>query len=261
MPPANSCQRTSSNPARTIAPASSGGSGNRLTDAGRYPYAAPSRPSSVAQQWHDAIEPELVETAQVTGRRDLQDDDATARAHHPRHLGDAAVQIADVADAEGDRRAVELVVGERQRKRVGLRRTRRARPAPLPSLAARSSMFSAKSTPTARPLGVTRRDSANARSPVPVHTSSADFARRDVGGGGGGLTPAPIQAGGHDAIEQVVAWRDTVEHRLHLRRRETPRALLARRRVAHGRTSAGFVGPDMSASSPQRASSPCGTPR
>ena len=261
MPPANSCQRTSSKPARAIARRQLRRLRKALDRRRQVPVRGAVATEQLAQQWHDAIEPEPVEAAQVTGRRDLQDDDATARAHHPRHLGDAAVQIADVADAEGDRRTVELVVGERQRERVGLDELDGL--APLRRLRAGTVQHVLREIDADRPpaRGDPPRQREREVAGAGAHVERR-LARRDVGGGGRGLAPAPIQAGGHHAIEQVVAWRDAVEHRLDLRRREAPRALLARRRT---RSRAHLRGIRRSRHVPRprpsAPSSPCGTPR
>src|SRR5206468_2637025 len=64
---------------------------------------------------------EAVEVAQEALRpRDLEDGKAAARAEHPPQLAQPSPEVFDVADAEADRRGVELAVREREREQIAL---------------------------------------------------------------------------------------------------------------------------------------------
>ena len=101
-----------------------------------------------------------VDSGGFVRRRDLEHDDAAARAHDARHLGQPAVEVGEVARAEADRRGVEA------------RRPRRAASSALPHSqrsAGRLARGRASSIPSEKSepdhLAARRRRGAPARSP------------------------------------------------------------------------------------------------
>src|ERR1700761_3248657 len=74
-----------------------------------------------AEQRHDAVEPEREEGRERRPRRlgDLEDDQPPAPLQHPRHLAQTAVEVGEVAGAEGDRDRVEALPVVGQLERVG----------------------------------------------------------------------------------------------------------------------------------------------
>ena len=103
---------------------------------------------------------------------DLEDDQAAAWFQDPRHFGEAAAEIGQIARAEPDRHRVEAPIAVGQLERV--RPAELDRQALLTALRrARSSIGSEKSQPTTRPSGPIRLRSSRARSPVPQQTSRA----------------------------------------------------------------------------------------
>ena len=117
----------------------------------------------------------------------------------------------EVAQAERDRRSVELGVACREREgvagdeleldHVAVASRRRARPSPAE-----------RSTPSTRPNGPTRSASAAASLPVPQATSIAEPALATPVAATAAVAPAPVRAEGHDRVQAVVDGRDLVEH-------------------------------------------------
>ena len=170
MPPAVRIQRTSSSPAACHPRRQRLGRREAL-DRARQVGVGVGVAGDLAERRHDPVEPDREERRQrrPLRHRDLEHDDAPARPHDARHLGQPAVEVGEVARAEADGGGVEAVVRVRQLERI------RPLPAHRGGLRARatSSIGSEKSDPTTVPGGPTRRASSTARSPVPLATSSA----------------------------------------------------------------------------------------
>ena len=157
------------------------------------------------------------------GVRELQHDQAAAGPQHAAHLREGAGDVADVADAErrpGRRRR------PRRARAAPARRRRRGRPAPTglrrPASRPRArACGSDMSRPTPR-VPASRRSASMRRSAVPVQRS-----RTRAPGGAARAShrlapPAPVDAAGEHAVEQVVARSDAVEHRPHGERLRSP---------------------------------------
>ena len=230
MPPAVRIQRTSRRPARAIAPPSASGPGKRLHGA-RQVGVGLGVAGEAPEQRHDAVEPEREERGQrrLRRRRDLEHDDAAARAHDARHLG--------AARARGRRSCAPRSRPSRRRRR---RRGRAAR-ARCPTPSARRARAGLRARPLEHPLrevradtsppGRTRRASSIARSPVPVATSSARLPGPTLREVGRALAPAVVQPGRHDRVHDVVEARDAVEHRADLTLLERPRVARRAERI------------------------------
>ena len=121
-------------------------------------------------------------------------------------MPNATVAASKASSANGRSRASAT------RKSTPRAAPRRLRRAPGPSIR------SAKSTPTTSPEGghpVGQREGQVAGAGADVERP---VARGQVGGGRRRPAPAAVEAGGHRAVEQVVARGDAVEHRPHLGR-------------------------------------------
>ena len=198
---------------------SSSGPGKRRTEAGRYEYAESPRSTTLADGRHQPVEPDAVEAAQhgALRRRDLEADDAAARAHDAHQLAEALRVVGQVAHAEGDGGGRDLVVADRQVERVaGHEPDVRAVEAAPPSRGRSRSMFSEKSTPVTSPASPTRRgqlerEVAGAAADVEPRAAPRPTPRLV----GGQRAPAAVEAGRHHAVHRVVRPGDAVEHHPH----------------------------------------------
>ena len=162
-------------PARWKASPSSLGAGEAAHRGGQVRVGA-AAVEDLAEGGDAAVEPERVEARQrlpCVGPRDLEADDAPARAHDARELAQAGLEVGQVAQAEGDRRGREGAVAERHRGRVAAHPLDRRRvvAARLARGAAAASRPRSRG-PVTWPLRPTRRASSSARSPVPQQASS-----------------------------------------------------------------------------------------
>ena len=203
-------------------------------------------------QRHDAIKPNREERGQRRlGRRgDLEHDHAAAGLHHPRHLGQPALEVGEVARPEADGRGVEAVVGVRELERV----------APLPRQLRRL-----RARALEHALGEVGADHLAAGRDPPRQLD------REVAGAGGdveravarpqprevgrALAPAVVQPRRHDRVHEVVEAGDAVEHRADL-------ALLegARRGGGGAHRATGLCRAAARGSRPARSSSPRAAP-
>ena len=179
------------------------------------------------------VEPELVEELQRPLRlRDLEDADAAARLQHAPQLGEPALEVGDVADAEADGRRVERAVLEGQLEQVALDPLDRGL---LPPRALEHARREVEADHLAG-ASLARGDGEVARAAAAVEHAVAG--RDDLADGQ--APPALVEPDGHDAVHQVVDGRDPVEHRAD----------------ALGRQRSGLVAHDC----PQRATSVLSSP-
>ena len=209
-------------PARWKASPSSSGPGNLRTEAGQVRVRA-AAVEDLAERRDAAVEPERVEAAQrlVRRPRDLEADDAPARAHDARELAQAAPRRR--AGCAGRRRSWRR---RRSRRRTASRWRRRA---PTRSSAASSPARLARGaaqhlgreveaghlTAATHELRQLERQVAGAAARVEHGRAAPDaaLARRE-------RAPAPVEPGRHDAVHEVVGTGDAVEHALDLGRLE-----------------------------------------
>jgi hypothetical protein len=169
---------------------------------------------------HGAIEPQPEERRErrLRRRRHLEDDDAPAGTHDPRHLAQALVEVAEVPGPESDGRGVEAVRVVLQLEGV----------APFE---AQARILAARELEHA--LGEVRADDLALRADAllqldrQVARTAGDVedpvARPDRGQIRRPGAPLVVQPRGHHGVHAVVEPRDAVEHRADLRLLQGPR--------------------------------------
>ena len=143
--------------------------------------------------------------------RELEHDNAPAGTHDPHELGEAAIEVGEVARAEADSGRVKAVGGVGQGERVGPLEADRRR--------LRSRAFEHRLGEVAAddlPRGADAACEREREVPRPRRDVEHALAGRDAREINGALAPAVMQPRRHDVVHHVIEPRDAVEHRPHL---------------------------------------------